>query len=126
MIARPRPGMVCRARELREEMTDAERRLWSRLRARGAGGKFRRQVPIGRFVADFACVEARLIVEIDGGQHAPAADASRTRVLESMGWRMLRFWNDEVLRNTEGVLLVIAAALKDPLPPGEGASGASG
>jgi very-short-patch-repair endonuclease len=126
MIARPQPGMVCRARELREEMTDAERRLWSRLRARGAGRKFRRQVPIGRFVADFACVEAQLIVEIDGGQHAPAADASRTRVLESMGWRMLRFWNDEVLRNTEGVLLVIAAALKSPLPPGEGASGASG
>jgi very-short-patch-repair endonuclease len=115
------------ARRLREELTDAERRLWSSLRARGlAGAKFRRHVPVGPFVADFACVEARLIVEVDGGQHAAATDAARTRWLALHGWRVLRFWNNDVLANTDGVLLSIAQALKNPLPPGEGASGASG
>lgn len=107
-------------------MTDAEWRLWSRLRGRGVGVKFRRQVPVGRYVADFACVEAMLIIELDGGQHAPDLDAARTARLNASGWRVLRFWNDDVRRNIDGVLLAIATALNDPLPPGEGASGASG
>jgi very-short-patch-repair endonuclease len=114
------------ARQLRESMTDAERRLWSRLRGRELGGaKFRRQVPIGRYVADFACVDSRLIVELDGGQHEAGRDAARTADLQRLGWRVLRFWNDAVLRETDAVLTEIAAAL-NPLPPGEGASEASG
>lgn len=107
-------------------MTDAERRLWSRLRSRDLGGvKFRRQVPIGRYVADFACVAAMLVVELDGGQHEPGGGAARTSELQRLGWRVLRFWNDAVLRDTDAVLTRILAAL-NPLPPGEGASAASG
>jgi very-short-patch-repair endonuclease len=97
-------------------MTDAERKLWTRLRDRGvAGAKFRRQVPIGPFFADFACFERRLIVEVDGGQHAKAgaADQHRTRVLNEHGFVVLRFWNSEVLQNLGGVLAKIEAALHE-------------
>ncbi len=97
-------------------MTDAERKLWTRLRNRGvAGAKFRRQVPVGPFIADFACVERRLIVEVDGGQHADAsaADHRRTRVLNHHGYIVLRFWNSEVLQNLDGVLATIEAALRE-------------
>jgi len=102
------------ARRLRRDQTDAERRLWSRLRGRAlAGFKFRRQVPIDRFVADFACIEAKLIVELDGGQHADriAYDEARTKVLEQAGFQVLRFWNHQVLLETEGVLEDILAHL---------------
>ena len=104
-----------RARALRRRQTDAERRLWSRLRGRGLEGfKVRRQHPVGPFVVDFACLEARVVIEVDGGQHAEsaAADAQRTARLEAEGFRVLRFWNTEVLGNLEGVLEVIAAALR--------------
>jgi very-short-patch-repair endonuclease len=97
-------------------MTDAERKLWTRLRNRGAAGaKFRRQVPMGSFFADFACVERRLIVEVDGGQHADAApaDRRRTRALNDHGYTVLRFWNSEVLQNLDGVLAKIEAALDE-------------
>jgi len=97
-------------------MTDAERKLWARLRSRAiAGAKFRRQLPIGPFVADFACVERRLVVEVDGGQHAQAQrnDARRTRALADHGYTVLRFWNSEVLQNLDGVLATIEAALRD-------------
>jgi very-short-patch-repair endonuclease len=105
---------VERARRLRREGTDVERAMWAILRDRRlAGSKFRRQHPIGPFVADFACLDARLVVELDGGQHAehPAADAARTGFLESRGLRVLRFWNNEVLTNREGVLTVILEAV---------------
>lgn len=111
---------VERARQLRKNMTDAERRLWSRLR-RGQihGRRFRRQHPIGPFIADFACTQAKLVVELDGGQHAARKDedTARTRWLVARGYRVLRFWNNEVLTNTDGVVQVVATTLLEaPLP----------
>jgi very-short-patch-repair endonuclease len=109
---------LANAQRLRREMTDAERRLWSALRNRGLdGAKFRRQQPIGPYVADFVCQEGRLIVEADGGQHAESvSDVRRTAFLESLGYRVLRFWNNEILNNLDGVAQVIADALSTPHP----------
>jgi primosomal protein N' (replication factor Y) len=106
------------ARRLRNTMTDAERRLWSALRARRLRGyKFRRQHPIGPYIADFACIQHRLIVEVDGGQHADnIRDERRTAQLESEGWHVLRVWNNDVLANPEGVALVILRALETGSP----------
>jgi very-short-patch-repair endonuclease len=95
-----------RARDLREHSTDAEWKLWAIVRNRQLGGyKFRRQVPIDRYFADFACLDARLVVEIDGSQHQDRAeyDARRTATLEAFGWRVMRFDNYEVLTNPVGV-----------------------
>jgi len=105
-----------RARELRRRSTDAERFLWRRLRNRQiAGTKFRRQVPIGPYVGDFMCFEAKLIVEVDGGQHVDSErDATRSRFLESQGFRVLRVWNNHVLANVEGVIRLIEQALSEP------------
>jgi very-short-patch-repair endonuclease len=109
---------VRRAKALRANMTDAERRLWYLLRAhRFAGVKIKRQAPIGHYIVDFVSFEQRLVVEVDGGQHADNdADLRRTRWLEDQGFRVLRFWNNEVLSNTRGVLETILAALADPSP----------
>jgi very-short-patch-repair endonuclease len=99
-----------RARELRSKLTDAEQRLWQALRRRQvAGVKFRRQQPIGDFIVDFVCFERRLIVEVDGGQHAEQVsyDEQRTQWLEARGYRVLRFWNNDVLADTEGVAQAI-------------------
>jgi very-short-patch-repair endonuclease len=106
------------ARRLRTDMTDCERHLWRDLRSRRfEGHKFRRQVPVGPFIADFACVQSRLIIELDGGQHSGnERDQSRDAFLEREGWRVLRFWNNEVLQNREGVLNVIAEALLQNTP----------
>ncbi|HEY7652296.1 MAG TPA: endonuclease domain-containing protein [Methylomirabilota bacterium] len=107
------------ARGLRRRQTDAERRLWARLRDRRLhGAKFARQVPIGPYVVDFCSRERKLIVELDGGQHAMRAgdDASRTAFLEALGYRVLRFWDNEALANTDGVLQSIARALAAPSP----------
>ena len=107
------------ARRLRRTMTDAERRLWQGLRGRQMHGhKFRRQYPLCGYVVDFVCLEASLVIEADGGQHAEqtAYDEERTRKLEQSGFRMMRFWNDEILRNTEIVLETIFLAL-DTTPP---------
>lgn len=96
------------ARRLRRNATEAEKMLWRRLRDRQLDGlKFRRQFPIGRYVADFVCQEIRLVVELDGGQHSTASDAARSAFLTSEGWHILRFWNNEVMSNTEGVLRAI-------------------
>jgi len=105
------PTRTARARRLRRDATDAERRLWYRLRASQIdGAKFVRQDPIGPYVVDFVCRERRF----DGGQHATdKRDAVRDRWLTDRGYRVLRFWNNDVLRNTEGVLESIAAALSD-------------
>ena len=115
------------ARQLRGSMTDAEQALWKRIRRKQTGHRFRRQHPVGPYIADFACIDRRLIVEIDGGQHASALDDDRrTCVLQEAGHRVLRFWNTEVLQNIDGVLEVIQAALaacpRPGLPPqaGEG------
>ena len=106
MKKHPVNGAGARARTLRQNMTEAERRVWQILRSRQIEGhKFRRQVPIGRYIADFVCREARLIVEIDGGQHDRAAcgETKRTEFLQNEGYRVLRFWNHEILANLEGV-----------------------
>ena len=103
-----------RARGLRSTMTDAEERLWMRLRRNQiAGRRFRRQVPIGPYVVDFACRKARVVLEVDGSQHAAASieDDRRTAWLASRGYRVLRFWDNQVLTETDEVLESIRAAL---------------
>ncbi len=104
--------MSKRAKTLRRDGTLAEKALWRHLRARQlAGLKFRRQEPIGRYIVDFVCYERRLIVELDGGQHAESTeDAARDAWLEREGFSVLRVWNNEVLENIEGVLQAIGEA----------------
>jgi very-short-patch-repair endonuclease len=110
-------GKTERARNLRLRATRAELKLWNRLRSHALGHKFVRQFPIGPYVVDFTCRERRLVIEVDGGQHADnARDALRDRWLRDRGYRILRFWNNEVLANADGVLQVIAAALADTPP----------
>ena len=102
------------ARRLRAEPTDAETKLWLALRAGRLGGpKFVRQFPIGWYVADFACRSAKLVVELDGGQHAGqvARDAARTEAIELFGYSVIRFWNNEVFENMDGVLEQISREL---------------
>jgi adenine-specific DNA-methyltransferase len=95
-------------RSLRRNATDAEITLWQHVRNRRLGGfKFRRQATVGHQVVDFLCAEKRLIVEVDGGQHTPEVDAARTARLEALGYRVIRFWNNDVLGNTDGVLETI-------------------
>jgi very-short-patch-repair endonuclease len=105
------------ARRLRRDATDVERILWRALRESGLG-KFRRQHPIGKHIADFACPAHKLVVELDGGQHADEAeaDAARTAELARRGWRLTRFWNGDVIDNLEGVLERIRCALAAPPP----------
>src|SRR5262249_7998969 len=110
---------VPRARELRREMTAAERKLWWHLRRLPIEhGHFRRQATIGRYFADFACHSRRLVIEVDGDDHGHdrriAADAQRTAYLESHGYRVLRFWNHQVMNEIEGVMSAIYAAVCDP------------
>jgi very-short-patch-repair endonuclease len=103
------------ARRLRRDMTEAEDRLWRELRSRRLDRiKFRRQVPIGSYIADFACLDARLIVEIDGSQHAEThRDVVRDAELKRRGFRILRFWNDDVLKDINGVCGTIIAYARD-------------
>jgi very-short-patch-repair endonuclease len=107
-----------RARRLRHGQTEAEYRLWTRLRARQLEVKFRRQHPIGPFIVDFCCLERRLIIELDGGQHAAQvkADERRSALLERKSYRVLRFWDNQVMSETEAVLEQIVSVLKDPHP----------
>ncbi|KUR77727.1 endonuclease domain-containing protein [Novosphingobium sp. FSW06-99] len=96
------------AQRLRANPTEAEKRLWARLKGRQLGAAFTRQCPIGDFVIDFACRSARLAIEIDGGQHADSAtDPARARLIEAHGYRVIRFWNNDVLENTDGVIITI-------------------
>jgi len=121
-----------RARRLRHDQTEVERKLWAHLRDRRLNSaKFRRQHPIGRFIADFCCPERGLVVELDGGQHAAQAEADRRRTafLIQHGYRVLRFWDNEVMENIEAVLQRIAEALSDPHPnplPGRREKGEKG
>jgi very-short-patch-repair endonuclease len=125
-------GTVSRARALRRNATDAERVLWRALRTAFPGHKFRRQMPIGPYFADFCCFASRLVIEADGGQHAEAQayDDARTRFIERQGYTALRFWNPDIMTNIDGVLATIGHALAPspshaargplPLPSGEG------
>ena len=113
------------AKSLRKTSTDAERVLWRSLRGTQLDGlKFRRQHPIGPYVVDFVCLERSIVVEINGGQHAEEAqeakDGVRDKWLQDEGFRVLRFWNHEVLSNTEGVLEALRTACLDHPPVGGG------
>src|SRR5215469_14919265 len=115
------------ARALRSTPTDAEKKLWSRPRLKQLhGNRFRRQVPIGPYIVDFCCLAERLVIEVDGGQHDAnvVKDDARTEYLERQGFRVVRFWNNDVLGNIEGVLEVIVAQLASgtphPNPPPQG------
>ncbi|MDQ0509510.1 endonuclease domain-containing protein [Ancylobacter amanitiformis] len=119
-------GRVFRARQLRRNQTDVEKLLWSRLRDRQLDGwKFRRQEPIDRFTVDFLCADAKLVIELDGGQHSVETDAERSRMIEASGYLVIRFWNNDVNDNIEGVLARILEILRadaphpNPLPHGE-------
>ena len=115
-----------RARKLRKTQTDAEAKLWFRLRNRRlAGFKFRRQYPVGRYIVDFVCLEAQVVVELDGGQHvdATAYDRRRTAFLESLGLQVLRYWDDDVLLRVDRVLESLLSRLPTPHPNPLPASG---
>jgi primosomal protein N' (replication factor Y) len=104
-----------RARTLRNNATEAEKHLWQGLRDAQLGWSFRRQHPVPPYIVDFACIAVRLIKEVDGGQHAePGEHALRDSLLHGRGWRVLRFWNHDVLQNRDGVLQTIAAELPPP------------
>lgn len=127
MIELPSAALRDRARQLRRTQTEAERRLWMRLRSRQLNyAKFRRQYPISPFIADFCCEEHKLVVELDGGQHAERAEADqkRTAFLVRKGYRIIRFWDHEVMEEIGAVLERIVDELKSPhpspLPSGEG------
>jgi very-short-patch-repair endonuclease len=118
-----------RVRELRKHMTEAERALWRHLRLRQLGGfKFRRQQPLGNYIVDFVCLEKRLIVEVDGGQHSEQVryDSERDAWLESQGFSLLRFWNNQVLEEIEAVKEVIIGALAEQFSPPPSSSPARG
>jgi len=103
------------ARTLRKRSTEAEKLLWSRLRGRRFEGiKFKRQVPIANYIVDFVALDLKFVVEVDGGQHdvRAARDAERTRVLEEWGYHVVRFWNNDVLGNIDGVLEAILQELQ--------------
>ena len=112
------PELIARSRDLRLHSTDAERRLWRALRGRQFEDfKFRRQQPLGAYIVDFCCLEKKLTIELDGGQHAGEAirarDMTRSRDLAAMGFREIRVWNDDVFRNLPGVLEEVRRGLQD-------------
>ncbi|MCR9255593.1 MAG: DUF559 domain-containing protein [Alphaproteobacteria bacterium] len=97
--------MTRKARRLRRNQTEMEKRLWNRLRGRQLkGGKFKRQHPIGPYIVDFLCEECAQVIEVDGGQHSAEGDSERTAHIETAGYRVVRFWNNEVAENMDGVL----------------------
>lgn len=105
------------ARRLRRNSTDVERVMWRLLRDRRlAGIKFRRQVPIGPYIADFASIPHRVVVELDGGQHGGPSDGRRDMFLGTRGWRVIRFWNNDVLQNRGGVLEHLLDVTQEPSP----------
>jgi len=102
--------LIKHARDLKKNSTDVERKLWHRLRSRNFFNlKFRRQEPIDKYIVDFVCYEKKLIIELDGGQHNEfmEKDIPRTEALQEQGYKIIRFWNNEVLNNIDGVLILI-------------------
>ncbi len=107
-----------RARKLRNNPTEAEKKLWQAIKKHDFDLRFRRQYPIGPYFADIACKEKMLVIEIDGGQHSELSDRNRTNYIEAKDFRIIRFWNNDVLGNIEGVMTEITKALNaPPLPP---------
>ncbi len=109
-LLRLTPTIKTNSRDLRSNMTDAEQHLWQHIRMRQLNGlKFRRQHPCGNYILDFACIEIKLAIELDGSQHQQQIeyDKNRTEWLRSEGWKLLRFWNNDVLQNSESVLEAI-------------------
>ncbi|TZG27734.1 endonuclease domain-containing protein [Sphingomonas montanisoli] len=105
------------AHAMRQDATDVEMRMWMALRGRRLDSwKFKRQATIGRYVVDFLCIEARLVIELDGGPHSEQRDASRTALIEAAGYRVIRFWNNEVVDNFDGVLASLRIALGEVRP----------
>ena len=111
---RSNPKTRTRAIELRKELTPAEHKLWSMIRNDQLGVNFRRQHAIGMYIPDFVCIEKKLIIELDGSQHLEQGeyDQQRTKCLESQGYKVIRFWNNDVVKNIEGVILAIMNALE--------------
>jgi len=113
---RPPEGSTQRARRLRNNPTDAERRMWRLLRRGFPDAHFRRQVPIRDFVADFASHRLKLVIEVDGGQHTAGKERARTEAIEAEGFRLVRFWNHDVLGNTDGVATMLAIFCGESTP----------
>ena len=118
LMPRPKrstPVIMHRAGELRNEATPAERKLWAYIRNEQLGVKFRRQHAIGNYVPDFVCVKKKLIIELDGGQHTEQAeyDNERTKFLESQGYKVIRFWNKDVMNDINGIIRNIQFSLEE-------------
>ena len=117
MLRQPRsnPKTRTHAIELRKELTPAERKLWAIIRNDQLGVNFRRQHAIDKYIPDFVCSEKKLIIELDGSQHLEQTeyDEERTKYLESLGYKVIRFWNNDVTNNIDGVILAIIHALED-------------
>jgi len=126
-MKKPSSSSVKYARRLRKDMTDAERALWRLLRDRRMEGwRFRRQEPLEGYIVDFICFEARLVIEVDGGQHAESeSDKKRDAHLQSQGFHVLRLWNNDVLSNADGVYQTIMRALARSAPGGAAPSSSS-
>jgi very-short-patch-repair endonuclease len=116
MKRHPPDGTIPRARRLRRDMTDSERAMWNLLRQAFPDWHFRRQSPIRHYIVDFVSHRAKLVIEVDGGQHNDEADAARTAIIEAEGYRVLRFWNHDVLGNPDGVWSILDRALHEPHP----------
>jgi very-short-patch-repair endonuclease len=112
---RSNPKTRTHAIELRKELTPAERKLWALIRNDQLGVNFRRQHAIGNYIPDFVCIEQKLIIELDGSQHLEQVkyDEERTKYLNSLGYKVIRFWNNEVTNNIDGVILAILNAMED-------------
>ena len=112
---RSNPKTKHQAIQLRKKSTPAERKLWSRIRDDQLGVTFRRQHAVGNYIPDFCCPKAKLIIELDGSQHLEQEeyDNERTRYLESLGYKVIRFWNNEVMKNVDSVILAVMNALED-------------
>lgn len=111
---RSNPKTMNFAGKLRKDLTPAERKLWSKIRNDQLGVNFRRQHAVGKFIPDFVCIEKKLILELDGGQHLEQEDydEERTKYLNSLGYKVIRFWNNDVMKNMDGVILVIMQAVE--------------
>jgi very-short-patch-repair endonuclease len=113
---------ILRARQLRRDMTDAERAMWRLLRTLAPEARWRRQVPLRHFIVDFASHRAKLVIEVDGGQHSEEVDAVRTAIIEAEGYRVLRFWNHDVLGNADGCARILMSELAARLPASDAVS----